>query len=345
MATKGDISVIEEAVKAKPPTAIEIDVDVEVDVDVDLVNDAGESVYESSYATSLASSVQNYPVEHGRRYHAFRAGRYSRPNDEQEMERLFLLHEIMTRVQGGLYSAPIDKERTKRILDIGTGTGVWAISIADEFPNATIIGNDLSANQPNFVPANVRFEVDDVEDAWVHPKEFSWIFCRYMAASILDWPNLVTNIYENLEPGGWCEFQDFDLQYYSDDGSLKPDDALLVWISTLLDAARALGRDPNPGSKLQGWVQKAGFVNVVHRRYKIPFGPWARDPLLKEIGAYNFMQVDNGLEGLSLRLFTSVLRWEEAEIKALLERVRADLRNPRIHAMFDFHVVYGQKPE
>lgn len=82
-------------------------------------------------------------------------------------------------------------------------------------------------------------------------------------------------------------------------------------------------------------MQKAGFVNVVHKRYKIPIGPWARDPLLKEIGSYNFMQVDNGLEGLSMRLFTSVLSWEEAEIRALLERVRADLRNPRIHALFD----------
>ncbi|KXX74362.1 Malonyl-[acyl-carrier protein] O-methyltransferase 1 [Madurella mycetomatis] len=256
------------------------------------------------------------------------------------MDRLFILHEIMTRVQGSLYSAPIDKDRTKRILDIGTGTGVWATSIADQFPNATVNSffelPTLTCRQSTlFPPPNVRFEVDDVEDSWVHPKEFSWIFCRYMAASILDWPNLVTNIYENLEPGGWCEFQDFDLQYYSDDGSLKQDDALLVWISTLLDAARALGREPNPGSKLEGWVQKAGFVNVVHKRYKIPIGPWARDPLLKEIGSYNFMQVDNGLEGLSMRLFTSVLRWEEDEIRALLARVRADLRNPRIHAMFD----------
>ena len=49
---------------------------------------------------------------------------YSRPNDEKEMERLLLLHEIMTRVIGGLYLAPVDKTKTRRILDIGTGNGI-----------------------------------------------------------------------------------------------------------------------------------------------------------------------------------------------------------------------------
>ena len=35
-----------------------------------------------------------------------------------------LLHEIMTRVIGALYLAPIDEKTTHRILDIGTGTGI-----------------------------------------------------------------------------------------------------------------------------------------------------------------------------------------------------------------------------
>ena len=54
---------------------------------------------------------------------------YSRPNDEQEMNRLLLLHDIMTRLIGGLYMAPVDKAKTKRILDIGTGTGVCKSSV------------------------------------------------------------------------------------------------------------------------------------------------------------------------------------------------------------------------
>lgn len=41
-----------------------------------------------------------------------------------EMDRLLLIHDIVTRVTDGLYQAPIDKDKTKLILDIGTGTGI-----------------------------------------------------------------------------------------------------------------------------------------------------------------------------------------------------------------------------
>lgn len=46
------------------------------------------------------------------------------------------------------------------------------------------------------VPANVKFEIDDVESSWVGHKKYDFIMCRYMAASISDWPRLVRNIYE-----------------------------------------------------------------------------------------------------------------------------------------------------
>ena len=43
---------------------------------------------------------------------------------QPEQERLLLLNEIMTRAIGGLYLAPLEKEKIHRILDIGTGTGI-----------------------------------------------------------------------------------------------------------------------------------------------------------------------------------------------------------------------------
>jgi ubiquinone/menaquinone biosynthesis C-methylase UbiE len=51
-------------------------------------------------------------------------------------------------LEGRLHVAPLDKPQ--RILDIGTGTGIWAIDIADQFPEAEVIGTDLSPIQPSW---------------------------------------------------------------------------------------------------------------------------------------------------------------------------------------------------
>ncbi|KAI8247308.1 Secondary metabolism regulator LAE1 [Colletotrichum sp. SAR 10_77] len=37
--------------------------------------------------------------------------------------------------------------RVKRVLDVGTGTGLWAIDFADEHPDAEVLGTDLSPVQ------------------------------------------------------------------------------------------------------------------------------------------------------------------------------------------------------
>lgn len=68
-------------------------------------------------------------------------------------------------LDGELTLAPISKD-SSRVLDFGTGTGIWAIDFADEHPNAEVIGTDLSPIQPSWVPNNCKFLIDDVEADW-----------------------------------------------------------------------------------------------------------------------------------------------------------------------------------
>ena len=54
------------------------------------------------------------------------------PNDENEQERLDMYHHIFLLLQHGrLYTAPLEKIEIKRVLDAGTGTGIWAIDFAE----------------------------------------------------------------------------------------------------------------------------------------------------------------------------------------------------------------------
>lgn len=93
---------------------------------------SADSTYETtdSYTTSLASSVMNYKYQNGRRYHKYRDGAYMLPNDETEQDRLDMLHHIYRMILGGrLFLAPLTSE-PERVLDFGTGTGIWAIDFA-----------------------------------------------------------------------------------------------------------------------------------------------------------------------------------------------------------------------
>ncbi|KAI9884801.1 MAG: hypothetical protein M1823_003412 [Watsoniomyces obsoletus] len=212
---------------------------------------------------------------------------------------------MMTMAMGHrLYLAPVKDINPQKILDIGTGTGIWSVEMGDEYPSAVL------------------------EDEWVPGDNYDYIHCRYMCGAIRNWPALVRNCYKHLKPGGWVEFQDFDLLYRSDNESLRSEHQLLYWDKQFLEGVNRDGKDPSPGPKLKGTMAER---------------PRSGKP--KKLGLYNHWQIDEGLEAFSLALFTRVLKWSPEEIQVLLAKVRNDLKDPTIHAYINFHVVYGHKPD
>ncbi|KAG8694821.1 hypothetical protein FRC09_009583 [Ceratobasidium sp. 395] len=80
---------------------------------------------------------------------------YMLPADDQEMHRLELEHRMIKFILGGKnYVGPVAEALTKvrgvqrRVLDCGTGNGLWAIEMADEFDWVEVTGVDLAPVQP-----------------------------------------------------------------------------------------------------------------------------------------------------------------------------------------------------
>jgi hypothetical protein len=96
---------------------------------------SGESEQDDGYETdssaasmSLASSARKFIFENGRRYHSFRAGAYSFPNDDREQDREDLKHAMFLKLfNKTLHLAPIPTSGSFNVIDLGTGTGIWSI--------------------------------------------------------------------------------------------------------------------------------------------------------------------------------------------------------------------------
>ena len=127
--TYADLTPAEQAAADLEATAAVQQAQDEIEIDFsDSVTDPGyETDTIGSASSSLASSVRNYMFENGRRYHRFREGAYNFPNDETEQDREDMKHAMVVNLCGGqLHFAPIG-ENPQNILDMGTGTGIWAI--------------------------------------------------------------------------------------------------------------------------------------------------------------------------------------------------------------------------
>lgn len=281
--------------------------------------------------------------------------------DGDAIDRLDLQHHCFRVAYGGAtYSAPLASHRPlRRILDLGTGTGRWAIDLAYQFPQAHVTGIDLSPIQPSWIPANCDFEVDDVEASWtVAPGSVDYVHARGLRAAIADWPALLAQVYAALRPGGLVEITELCAPLLQPAGQVAAEYDSYVHAGLV-----ALGRrwprlgaedagdpggtgsaggaggagsprdatDPDDAEALGDQLVAAGFVGVTVQRARLPVGTWPVQPALKELGAQWQACVLAGLEGAALAVLTRGLCWTREEVDVLVGNMRREVAERDAH--------------
>ncbi|KAM5362229.1 hypothetical protein ACJZ2D_012669 [Fusarium nematophilum] len=315
----------------------------EDDNDSALGDDAAEST------ASITSSILEYRNISGRTYHRdIGNAQYWGTNDEQQNESMDINHHVLTLVlDGALYLAPISKDIEKAI-DVGTGTGIWAIDFADAFPKTQVIGTDVSPIQPSWVPPNLRFEIDDCTQEWTFaPNSLDYIHIRWLVGSIVDWTQLFREAYKCLKPGGYIESHEALSRMDCDDGSIHERSAMHQWGKFFVEGGKKIGRSFTivEDEVQRKSMEEVGFVNIEEKDFKVPIGAWPKDPKLKEIGKYAQATLEQDIEGYVLFMANTVEGWTKQEVEVYISLLRRELRAGRMHPYYCQKAVWAQKPE
>ncbi|KAK3360510.1 S-adenosyl-L-methionine-dependent methyltransferase [Lasiosphaeria hispida] len=318
----------------------------------DLNNEEGSVGDTSSLrdsTASITSSIYEYRTINGRSYQSSKTTEYWAPTDEKHVGGFDIAHEFVILLMGGkLFAAPIG-DNPKKILDVGTGTGIWAIDMADGFPSASVIGTDISAVQPSWVPPNCSFQIDDAQLDWTFKKAaFDFIHIRELYGGIDDWQKLYRQAFDHLEPGGWLEALEIDIETRSENPKVANDEGHIfkTWCRLFWEAGDKTGRTFRIArdGRMGKYFKEAGFVDVVHRQWKVPIGGWPQDPTLKRVGQYNGLFIDRSLDGFAVFPVGEIMGWSRKEVDELVKNMRIAIADPKSLPYYNIHLVYGRKP-
>jgi SAM-dependent methyltransferase len=243
------------------------------------------------------------------------------PNDEPASEIQDLAHHMyLITLDNKLHVAPLKEIHVsyscppshslsspafQNVLDVGTGTGIWAMDFADTYPSASVLGVDLSPTQPSWVPINCAFEVDDLTAEWTWPNgHFDFIHVREMFGSIPDWDSFFEQCYRCTSSGGWVEVVEHAVEPIADDDTMPPEHFYWKWGDTVVSLGNKIGKSFTIYKEAKERLERAGFVDVVEVKYKWPMNAWPDDAKGREIGRWNQLRLFDGVEGFMLRLLT-----------------------------------------
>jgi hypothetical protein len=124
-----------------------------------------------------------------------------------------------------------------------------------------------------------------------------------------------------------------DYSGHVQESSRNPGASFIKWCVEQGHAGRKAGIVLKTSAELiVSQLEKAGFVDCQVQQFKLPIGPWAKSKQLRNAGLLQLSAMLEGIEGLSLRLYTFYAGWTIDELKVLLAKVRTELKDPGCHA-------------
>ena len=236
-----------------------------------------------------------------------------------------LQHQVwLLTLHGRLHTIPLPSNISS-ILDIGCGTGAWALAIAQEHPTTQITATDLTP--PNItLPPNVTILKLDAEKEWEFKQKFGFIHGRMLTSGIHCWPALLSRCWNYLEPGGWLELLDVCHPFRAEDPTADNTSSDFIRWGQVAEKCWAMnGLDYRATNKHVDRLRGLGFVDVHEEERKWPVGEWSESEHGRRIGALTLSNFSAFLAMAGVSIISQDPSIGTQEAKDLVAHAQRDL--------------------
>jgi ubiquinone/menaquinone biosynthesis C-methylase UbiE len=257
---------------------------------------------------------------------------YLLPKDAQEQSRLNFQHRALYSAIGNHYLVPLRPDVTT-ILDVGTGTGIWPVEMARLFPQAHIVGVDISAAALEHTSSSkYTFCLADALKGLPFPdQQFDYVHQRLLVAAIpaANWPGVIRELFRVTRPGGWVELLEIGVTIQQ----AGPETVrLLEWMA---GKSQERGFDMYLVSQLGEMLAQEGLEAIECHEIPVPLGDWAG-----RVGAMLKADVLSAFDALK-GAYCAQANVPLEQFEALVTRVAQEWE--QYHASYVFHVAYGKR--
>ncbi|KAF7369325.1 S-adenosyl-L-methionine-dependent methyltransferase [Mycena venus] len=210
-----------------------------------------------------------------------------------EKKRLDERHEAWSQYFRGdlwLAIAEIAKMDPRRIIDLGHychsfeivfGGLARAIQAALQFPDAQVVGLDMSPLPDRQIPGNMSFQLGDLtKELNLEPNSFDIVHARSVMCHVPNAIEAIQRAADLVKPGGLLLLLDVDMSTMLTTGGSR----VYNYISALIPLYQKRGADFEIGRKLQDMMTSLGrFQSVQCHKVSLPFNGKAQDEATSQL--------------------------------------------------------------
>jgi SAM-dependent methyltransferase len=257
---------------------------------------------------------------------------YQLPKDAEEDGRLDFQHYALFHAIGNHYIAPISPP-LQLILDVGTGTGIWAGEMARLFPAAVVVGIDLvDSSFKSPVQENCLLRTGNVLTGLPFPDAFfSYAHQRLLVAGITaeHWPRVIHELVRVTRVNGWIEL----VEASSLAEGAGPATARMQEV--LITVSKSMGFDDEIVRHLDEMLRQEGLQGVEMQPIPIPLGEWAGR--IGHMMKHDVLSAINALKGR----YSTLAGITEAEFDLMVQAMAQEWEV--YHPSICFYAAYGRR--